>query len=120
MDRFSETSPLLDAEHRISRSSRTCPNCLRPCDSLANIPVWNFDGCELCAEESAFLLTREAEDGEPVCPVEYELLLSCASVSAMREAVETHRNAGCVFCGSRKGPAREESNPVGPAKTEVA
>jgi hypothetical protein len=115
MDRFSET-----IEFQKTPRVRACPNCKRDCFELIRVPVYDFDGCEACGAECALLISREDVEGEPLCPVEYELLLQADSVVNMGLALEAHAKTNCSFCVSRKAVARETRTAIGPTKEGVA
>jgi hypothetical protein len=111
MDRFSET-----VTFQLSKTQKYCPECKQACSELVYVPGFDFEACESCAEQAALLISREDEQGEPLCPVEYELVLAASSVLRMRIAIELHQKSTCIFCLSRKDVARESRIVVGPTE----
>ena len=109
MDRFlEETAADLMHNYNLHRFGSPepalveCPNCKRLVreEDIDLIPGWNFRGCRECAAQSALLLSREDAQGEPLCPVEYDLLLISNSIAEMHAALKAHQGAECVHCGS--------------------
>ena len=56
--------PLYDSQPKGDESAavNVCENCGHSCDTLIDLPSWNFKACETCAEEAAREDVREAEE----------------------------------------------------------
>jgi len=107
MDRFTEETHCRDQHDEEENLMERLPNKCEACDQrtseeLVFLPGWDILACPTCHANCTFLVTREDSEGEPLCPVEYELLLQADTVYGMTQAIQAHQGVGCVYCGLQR------------------